>query len=77
MNSKSFLTSKTLWGVLIAALPTLLGLFHLHITDVGTFTTNVQDIVDQVTTLGGSALAVYGRVKATTALVVKDAPEVK
>ncbi len=75
MNTKSFLTSKTLWGVLLAALPTLLGLFHLHITDVGAFTQNVQDIVDQATTLGGSALAVYGRVKATTALVVKEDPK--
>ena len=72
MNTKSFLTSKTLWGILLATLPTILGFFGYHITDLGTFTAEAQAVVDQVTTLGGGALAVYGRVKATAALVVKN-----
>ncbi len=74
MNAKSFLASKTLWGVLVAALPAILGLFGLHITDVGTFTAAVQQNVDEITTLAGSAFAVYGRVKATANLVVKTPP---
>lgn len=70
-ETKSILASKTLWGVLIAALPTVLGLFGLHVTDAAQFTADAGQIVDQVITLAGSVLAVYGRVKATAALVVK------
>lgn len=69
---KSLFASKTLWGILIAALPTVLGLFHLHITDVATFTQNATDIVDSVLTLAGSVLAVWGRVTATKSLVIKQ-----
>lgn len=72
MNTKSFLASKTIWGVLVAALPAIIGLFGLHITDVGTFTAGAQQNVDEITTLVGSALAVYGRLKATAILVVKN-----
>ena len=52
----------------------LLGLFGLHITDVGTFTAEAQARVDEITQLAGSALAIYGRLKANTALVVKNPP---
>jgi len=72
MNTKSFLASKTLWGVLVAALPAILGLFGLHITDMGAFTEQAQANVDSITTLVGSGLAIYGRVKANAALVVKN-----
>ena len=68
---KATFASKTLWGVVIAALPTILALFGFKIADLSAFTENAGNIVDGLTTLIGSALAIYGRFKATTALVVK------
>jgi hypothetical protein len=73
-ETKSLFASKTLWGVLIAALPTVLGLFKLHITDVAAFTAGAQEIVDTVLTLSGLIFAAYGRVTATASLVVKTPP---
>lgn len=71
METKSFLTSKTLWGVLIAALPTIAGLFGYHVTDAAAFASGAQESVDGLLTLIGSALAIWGRVTATAKLVVK------
>ena len=68
---KSMFVSKTLWGIVIAALPSVLGMFHLHITDAAAFAAGAQDVVDTIITLSGSVFAAYGRFKATTALVVK------
>lgn len=68
---KNMFASKTLWGIVIAALPTVLGLFGFKITDAAAFAAGSEQLIDGVTTLVGSALAVYGRFKATTALVVK------
>jgi len=68
---KSMFVSKTLWGIVIAALPSVLGMFNLHITDTVAFAAGAQDIVDTIITLSGSVFAAYGRFKATTALVVK------
>ena len=70
-ETKSLLQSKTLWGLVISLLPTVLGLFHLHVTDAAAFAAGAQDIVDTVVTLGGAVFAAYGRIKATAALVVK------
>lgn len=70
-DTKSLLASKTLWGVVIAALPSILGLFGKQVSDVAAFTAGSEALVDQVIALVGSALAIYGRFKATTALVVK------
>ena len=61
-----------MWGILITALPTVLGLFKFHVTDVAAFTAGAQELVDVVITVGGALLAAYGRLKATTALVVKN-----
>ena len=69
---KSVFASKTVWGIVIAALPTVLGLFHFKITDAAAFAAGSSDLVDGITTLVGSALAIYGRFKATSALVVKS-----
>lgn len=72
-DTKNLLQSKTLWGVIIAAAPTILGLFGLQVSDVGTFGANASGLVDDGITLFGSVLAIYGRFKATKALVVKKA----
>jgi hypothetical protein len=69
---KSIFASKTMWGILITALPTVLGLFKLHVTDVAAFTAGAQELVDVAITLGGALFAAYGRLKATSALVVKN-----
>ena len=68
---KSMLLSKTLWGVLIAALPTVLSLFGYKVGDVVAFTEASNLILDNAVALGGSALAIYGRIVATKALVIK------
>lgn len=72
METKSIFASKTVWGIVIAALPTVLGLFKLHVTDVAAFTQGATEIADAVMALGGSALAIYGRYTATKNLVVKN-----
>ena len=69
---KSLFASRTLWGVVISIIPTVLGLFHYHITDAAAFASGAQDVVDTVITLSGAVLAAYGRIKATAALVVKN-----
>lgn len=75
MNTKSIFASKTIWGIIISALPTILGLFGLHVADTGAFTDDVGKNIEEITTLAGAALAAYGRVKATSALVVKAPKE--
>jgi hypothetical protein len=70
-DTKSLLASKTLWGVLIAALPSLAKFFGYDIADVAGFTAGANELVDGVITLVGSALAIYGRATATAKLVVK------
>ena len=70
-ETKNILASKTLWGVVIAALPTVLGFFNLHVSDVAAFSAGASELVDSALTLAGSALAIYGRFKATAELVVK------
>ena len=72
METKSVFASKTIWGIVIAAIPTVLGLFHLHVTDVAAFTQGAQDIVDALITLSGSVVAIWGRIVATKNLVVKQ-----
>jgi hypothetical protein len=70
-NTKSILASKTLWGVVIAALPSIAALLGYQISDVAGFTSGANEAVDALITLAGSVLAIYGRVKATASLVVK------
>ncbi len=66
---KSILASKTIWGILIAAAPTVAQLFGYQLG--ANFATEAAGTVDQLVQLAGLAFAAYGRMKATTALVVK------
>lgn len=68
MNTKSILTSKTIWGALLALLPALLSLFGLD--TLPGFQEQASAVVEQVITLVGGALAIYGRIVATKQLVV-------
>ena len=70
-DTKSILASKTLWGVLIAALPTVAKLFGYEIADISSFTSGANEAVDGIIALVGSAIAVYGRLTATAKLVAK------
>ena len=54
---KSFLASKTIWGAILVMVSTGLRLTGIDIGDSGPW-------VENITTLVGAALAVYGRVKA-------------
>lgn len=69
---KSIFASKTLWSAVIAALPTVLGLFGFKITDLAGFTAGSEQIIDGIVTLVGTAGVVYGRIKANKALVIKS-----
>lgn len=71
-DTKNILLSKTVWGVVISLLPSLLSLFHLQVSDVAAFTAGSEQLVDQCIQLAGAAFAVYGRLKATKALVVSN-----
>ena len=68
---KNALGSKTIWGLIIAVLPTALAKFNLQITDVAAFAAGSEQLVNDVTALVGTALAVYGRARATGSLIVK------
>lgn len=70
-DTKSLFQSKTLIGVVIAALPVILGLFGYKVSDAASFTAGSEEIVTAVITLAGSAVAIWGRLTATKALVVK------
>lgn len=61
-DTKSPLTSKTIWGALITLVPTLdTALTSLHILPTGLLTDGAKAIVGFV----GAALAIYGRYKAS------------
>lgn len=72
METKNILASKTIWGVVIAALPTLLSLLGYKVSDVAAFTSGAEDAINSIITLAGSAVAVWGRITATKNLVVKN-----
>ena len=67
---KSILQSKTIWGLVISALPTVAGFFNLHIVpaDATDAVSHVQAIIEQGMQFGGWALAFYGRMTATKTL---------
>ncbi len=69
METKTFLASKTVWGVIAMALPALLPLFGVSfgVDD----TTVVNDAADKVFQAVGALVALWGRFTATTKLVVK------
>lgn len=68
MKSKAFLASKTIWGLIVAALPTLAPLIGLNLTadDASMLGSHVDAVLQAV----GFALALYGRVKADKPLSV-------
>ena len=73
METKGFLQSKTIWGVIMMLAPTVAQLFGLHIgaDDIGNAGQLIQTIIEAV----GGLLAIYGRATATT--TVSAAPIVK
>ena len=72
METKSVFASKTVWGIAIAALPTLLGLLGYKVSDVAAFTSGAEDAINSIITLVGSAVAIWGRIVATKNLVIKN-----
>lgn len=69
MTTKSILSSKTIWGLLIAALPLVASLFGFHLAPG--FEAEAQATVDDLLQVAGLAFAAYGRVIATSKLVIK------
>lgn len=55
VNEKSALSSKTIWGALIAIVPQVLSLFGFELAD---------GIMNDVVSVMGGVLAIYGRVDA-------------
>lgn len=68
-NHKIFLASKTLWGVLIMALPVLLPMIGVSwgIDD----TSVINETADKIFQAVGAALALWGRFSAKTSLSIK------
>ena len=59
--SKSWYASKTVWGGLIAILPSL-GIVGFNIDiDTGDFSGNIYTLWPQLVSIGGGLLAIYGR----------------
>jgi hypothetical protein len=69
-QTKSFLLSKTLWGIVVSAAAAILGRYVPALTDP----TTQAGIADQLVTLAGAALAIYGRCTATQPLHVTAPP---
>jgi hypothetical protein len=72
MNTKPIWQSKTMIGIFVAALPTLLGFCGVKITDVGTFSAEATAMIDQTLQMVGALLAAWGRIKATSSLSVSS-----
>lgn len=60
---KSLLTSKTIWGALVAVLGGITSLFGYTVSPADM--TAVVDTVGQVVGIGGALYAIYGRVVAS------------
>lgn len=61
-EQKQWFMSKTVWGVLVMLLSTILGSTGLPLS--AEVQSDIVDLVMQAITIGGGALAVYGRVTA-------------
>ena len=57
-ETKSLFQSKTIIGIVIAALPALLGLFGYQVSDAAAFAAGSEDAINSLVTLAGSAVAV-------------------
>ena len=69
-QTKSFLASKTIWGAGIALVATLAGLAGYSVSSADQsqaldLLTEVLGVWDRIAVIAGSALAIWGRVKAT------------
>ncbi|MEP3431770.1 MAG: hypothetical protein ABJN98_24005 [Roseibium sp.] len=69
-TTKSIFRSKTFWGAIVAILASVIGLFGIEFS--ATDQAEVLGLYDQVLAawesiaiIGGSALAIYGRISAT------------
>ncbi len=69
VQEKSVFQSKTLIGIIIAALPTILGIFG--VADSMEITEQTEQIVSLIVEAAGSILAIYGRISATTTVSLK------
>lgn len=63
---KNFLGSKTIWGTVIAVVPTLAPLIGISFSAEDA--AMVSNSIDAIITAVGGLLAIYGRIKATTSL---------
>lgn len=64
MDSKAFFKSKTIWGIAIAALPTILNLFGIALPP------GLAEMITTALVGAGSGLGIYGRISATQRLGV-------
>lgn len=69
MDSKSFIASKTVWGIILISVPQLLPLFGITFT--ADDTAMLGDTGDKVFQAVGALLALYGRFAAKTTLALK------
>lgn len=69
IDLKALLTSKAVWGSVIAGVATVLRLFGF---DVDGLEAHIQTLILDGSTLFGAALAFYGRVVATKQIVKKQ-----
>jgi uncharacterized membrane protein len=65
-DQKQWFMSKTVWGVLLMLASSVLASFGLELDAASQ--QQIVDLIMQAITVGGGALAVYGRVTAKTAL---------
>lgn len=56
-DTKNFLTSKTIWGAMIALIATILQI-------MGFDSTGMNGTAEEIVTIVGAAMAIYGRIKA-------------
>jgi len=66
---KNILGSKTVWGLVITAIPTVANIFGYSVTEG--FSEGVAGLVDQTAQLVGIAIALYGRAVALKPLISK------
>ncbi len=70
MDSKAWYMSKTVWGGLVAMAALIAGIFGHPITadTQNIIVDNMETIVTGVVGIAGAAMAIYGRVKASTTI---------
>ena len=62
---KSFLASKTIWGIIIALSPVLSGWLGFDVDE------SIGDIYEPLIQVIGAVIATYGRIKASSGLKLK------